>query len=85
MASIDSIVSQYAASDPTVAAAVDTQQTDSAILTGIQAGDPGTSSLLTAVYSQGQEINTLLNSAAAVTSGTQSSPTAIGGNLDIHV
>ncbi len=59
--SITDTISQEAASNPAVGAAVAAAQTKSALLAGLQSGDTTTSGLLGAIYSQSDEVNSLLS------------------------
>ena len=81
--SISSTISQYAATNPAVAAAVDTQETDAAILTGLQTGDTSTGALIGTVYTQATEDAALLNGINPVTSASTSSTPSLGSNVDI--
>ncbi len=60
--SITDTISKVAATDPVVGVAVAQQSTDSALLAGLQNGDPATSALLGAVSTQALETNQLLAS-----------------------
>ncbi|MGI4788047.1 MAG: hypothetical protein ACRYFS_04275 [Janthinobacterium lividum] len=60
--SISDTIGSVTATNPVVGVAVSKQSTASAILTGLQSGDPGTSALLDAVSSQALEANQLLTS-----------------------
>lgn len=83
--SIDSLINQYAASDPQVANAVTTEATNSALLEGTLSGDTATTNLLGALYEKETESAVLLNSASAVTSGTNSAQSSgIGGHVDLQ-
>ena len=59
--SITDTISQEAASNPAVGAAVAAAQTKSALLAGLQGGDPTTSALLGAVNAQAAEVNSLMS------------------------
>ena len=59
--SISDTISQAAASNPIVGEAVAAASTKSAILAGLQSGDTTTGSLLGAIYSQSDEVNSLLS------------------------
>ncbi len=60
--SISDTISSVAAANPVVGLAVSTQQTDSAILAGMQTGDTATSALLGALSGQALEANQMLAS-----------------------
>mgnify|MGYP001552105122 CR=1 FL=1 len=60
--SISDTISQTAATNPAVGAAVATQSVKSALLAGMQTGDTATASLLGALDSQSMEANSLLSS-----------------------
>jgi hypothetical protein len=85
--SLQTTISQYAASNPTVAAAVNTQATESAMLSGLLTGDSADTGLLGALYSQATESATLLNSINPVNGQPLSAPAApskgVGGHVDI--
>ena len=58
--SINDTVSQVAASNPIVGVAVAQASTNSALLAGLQSGDPTLGSLVGAITSQSQEDSSLL-------------------------
>jgi hypothetical protein len=59
--SITDTISQTAASNPVVGAAVSASLLDSTLLSGMESGDSATTNLLSAVYNQSSEINTLMS------------------------
>jgi predicted TIM-barrel enzyme len=78
--SLSTIIDQYAASNPVVAAAVNSAQAESSILTGLQSGDSTDTNMLSALYSQATESETLLNSPSSAP--IIKSYTPIGANID---
>jgi hypothetical protein len=61
---ISNTISQTAATNPLVGAAVAKQSLDSALLSSAQTGDAGTTALLEAIHGQALQENQLLTSAS---------------------